>query len=603
MSDIDELVEIICKKININEVIDNCSKQFLNHLEKEIKIAKFCEDVEDFLSIDLKSFDNQIINCFNSFYEKHSEDFNSKEVQRDFINIIKNPSTYENIKNNFLDFFRNYLKDNQTTEIRKKGFEKTLVKMNEKIVIKKFIFNNYDYSCILSKIEKLEFEECTFYNDFNFIENKTYYFNNCIFENDLTISNCQTFENESLFFDCEFKIVKINSETINIELFDNCRIEILNAYHCTFNKKIINDSFSKSQGIKYGMIYFDNCTIKENFYILITNRLTFSSCIFEKNVSLSLYFKAESTTISYCNFMNDLIFNAKEIESLEIKNTTFSGNVDLGRSSVEKFELISSNFSKNCNFYDTKFIKTNDFKFTTFNQSVNFSKAKFNNINFSDTNFLSFVDFSEISNIENKQIECEKIENRKTARVLKSKLDEANNIIESNYFYSIEMKKREEELKKDLKEGKNFFEWLVFKIHGLASNHSQDWLLPIFWILSISILIPFFKLVCFETLKIEMTIFIITYFYLLITLVTYSDKYRAITIIISTAFIYMVFYKLSPSINLDSMSSNLNPFSIMIESNGIENKDLDFITLIFKSTIAYLIYQLIVSIRQNTRRK
>ena len=42
-----------------------------------------------------------------------------------------------------------------------------------------------------------------------------------------------------------------------------------------------------------------------------------------------------------------------------------------------------------------------------------------------------------------------KIENRKTARVLKSKLDEANNIIESNYFYSIEMKKREEELKKD----------------------------------------------------------------------------------------------------------------------------------------------------------
>jgi hypothetical protein len=41
----------------------------------------------------------------------------------------------------------------------------------------------------------------------------------------------------------------------------------------------------------------------------------------------------------------------------------------------------------------------------------------------------------------------------------------------------------------------------------------------------------------------------------------------------------------------------------MIESNGAENKDLDFITLIFKSTIAYLIYQLIVSIRQNTRRK
>ena len=33
------------------------------------------------------------------------------------------------------------------------------------------------------------------------------------------------------------------------------------------------------------------------------------------------------------------------------------------------------------------------------------------------------------------------------------------------------MKEREKEL--DSK--KDFFEWLVFKFHGLSSNHSQDW--------------------------------------------------------------------------------------------------------------------------------
>ena len=193
--------------------------------------------------------------------------------------------------------------------------------------------------------------------------------------------------------------------------------------------------------------------------------------------------------------------------------------------------------------------------------------------------------------------------NRETARIIKDSFEQQNNIIEANNFYALEMREREKELEEDIKKGKNIFEWLVFKVHGLASNHSQDWLLPIFWILNISILIPFFELICIETLKIEMTIFIITYFYLLTYLVVFSDKYRAITIIISSFLIYMVFYKLSPSINLNSMSSNLNPFSIMIESNGIENKNLDFITLIFKSTIAYLIYQLIISIRQNTRRK
>ncbi|MDX4026752.1 pentapeptide repeat-containing protein, partial [Aliarcobacter skirrowii] len=264
------------------------------------------------------------------------------------------------------------------------------------------------------------------------------------------------------------------------------------------------------------------------------------------------------------------------------------------------FDLKSSNFTKNCNFYNTSFVKYNDFRFTTFNQSVNFSKAKFNYIDFSDTNFLSFVDFSEISNIENKQIECKKIKNRKTARVLKSKLDEANNIIESNYFYSIEMKKREEELEEDLKYGKNFFEWMVFKIHGLSSNHSQDWLLSLFWILSFT----------FTFLTIE---FVNTYY------LTHTVDYILIDMIIFLGFvygnyliieykkinkfyyigIYYIFYGFfSQDWLLKFFSNKLNPFSIMTG-----NEELTFSALIYKIIIAYLIYQFIVSIRQNTRRK
>lgn len=49
---------------------------------------------------------------------------------------------------------------------------------------------------------------------------------------------------------------------------------------------------------------------------------------------------------------------------------------------------------------------------------------------------------------------------------------------------------------------------------------------------------------------------------------------------------------------LSEYSKNLNPFSIMRADEPI-----NFGTLLFKIIIAYLIYQLIISIRQNTRRK
>jgi len=52
------------------------------------------------------------------------------------------------------------------------------------------------------------------------------------------------------------------------------------------------------------------------------------------------------------------------------------------------------------------------------------------------------------------------------------------------------------------------------------------------------------------------------------------------------------------AINWDFLANQLNPFSIM---TGKEY--LTFGGLIYKVIIAYLIYQLIISIRQNTRRK
>ncbi|MFW0693699.1 pentapeptide repeat-containing protein [Aliarcobacter butzleri] len=523
---------------------------------------------------------------------------NNEEFGEYIFKIVNKSKESLNVLN---DFFKGTFFDDSEERIFKKI-------LNKKIVIKEFVFDDcQDYAYILSKIEKVEFEKCTFNNDFNFIENKTYHFKSCNFENELTISNCQTFENESLFFDCEFKkVVNIKSVTINIELFKNCRIEILNAYNCTFNKKIINDIWEKCKGIKLNSLRFHNCIIKEDFYLANSSNsyyenLIFLNCTFEREFDLYLDFNLKINKIQLfsCNFESEFKINVAKIKWLEIQNTIFSGNVDLGSNIIEIFDLKSSNFTKNCNFYNTSFVKYNDFRFTTFNQSVNFSKAKFNNIDFGDTNFLSFVDFSEIKNIENEQIECEKIENRKTARILKSKLDESNNIIESNYFYSIEMKKREKELEEDIREGKNFFEWLVFKIHGLSSNHSQDWLLALFWIISFTLLSVTIEKIFSSHIGLSDKCVVS---FLIFSMIVISNIYLAnskkVYYLIFIAIYFFIYLIFTEDLYLKCFSKTLNPFSLMQANDPING-----IELLYKIIIAYLIYQLIISIRQNTRRK
>ncbi|MGB0990708.1 MAG: hypothetical protein ACPGUI_07770, partial [Halarcobacter sp.] len=78
-----------------------------------------------------------------------------------------------------------------------------------------------------------------------------------------------------------------------------------------------------------------------------------------------------------------------------------------------------------------------------------------------------------------------------------------------------------------------------------------------------------------------------------------SDSMLHTTMIIVFSIIFYFSYGfLMDDLDLNSFSNNINPFSIMTEFS-----ELTFLTLVYKVTIAYLIYQLIVSIRQNTRRK
>ncbi len=337
-----------------------------------------------------------------------------------------------------------------------------------------------------------------------------------------------------------------------------------------------------------------------------------------------------------CRFLGDFDLSKEIINfNLIFNNVKINGKLDLSETIFKDFSKVRIKDCevKNADFYNTKFNNLADFFQTKFNE-VNFKRTTFkdisvftkvtfkDDIDFEYTTFEKLAQFKETIfekklNLENtiikdkinflktktknnENLKSENVANRETARIIKDSFEQQNNIIEANKFYALEMK----EMEKELKFFKKPFEWLVFKIHGMASTHSQDFLLALFWILNITFVTVFlqFELVCENSFVKLLDRFF--FFFGGLILLGYGisklkENFRNIAILlfsIISYFIYSNTYIDDSSLKL--FSNTLNPFSIM---TGKE--ELSFGILLYKITIAYLIYQLIISIRQNTRRK
>ena len=348
------------------------------------------------------------------------------------------------------------------------------------------------------------------------------------------------------------------------------------------NPKLIKYNFEEINLIEmiFPYINYDDFNF---FKELGIKKINFIKCKFKEKITYTYFENIEEVIFKETFFDKDVIYSNENIlKEVEFINCKFYKN----------FNISSTIFNKTANFTQSKFNEV-EFNSTIFKKEVFFNQTIFDNkLNLEKTFFYEKVNFH--------KIECKSIVNRETARIIKDSFEQQNNIIEANKFYALEMKKREEELEEDIKKGKNFFEWLVFKIHGISSNHSQDWILALFWILSFT----------FTFLTIE---FINTHYlthtvdYILIDTLVFlgfiSGSYLIIEYEKINKFwyigIYYIFYGFfSQDWLLKCFSNKLNPFSIMTG-----NEELTFSGLIYKIIIAYLIYQLIISIRQNTRRK
>lgn len=393
------------------------------------------------------------------------------------------------------------------------------------------------------------------------------------------ICKCQSCNSE--FDEEEYQITQDENKCILHCNKDNWNINDNTKFFDKF--KVYIDKYEKDINNQKDILekdpYFDYNILMSNDFIEIHFPKIFTSSIFYSD-----FFRKNSLYFNKCVFYSNqrqVIHNF--LNTINFKDCIFKEDVDFS----------SSKFSKSVNFDGSTFEKKLILENTSFEDNISFKNTKFNEeLKIDNTYFNGKVNFHNITLVK-------EVSNRETARIIKDSFEQQNNIIEANKFYALEMKEREKELKQDRKEGKNFFEWLVFKIHGLSSNHSQDWVLSLFWILSFSFGYSFMSCVNSQLdTKLE---YILTDAFIYIFVIYTSIliiNYKKMNKFYLTGLFYILYVYLSKDFTLQTFSNNLNPFSIMTEFS-----ELNFSTMIYKITIAYLIYQLIISIRQNTRRK
>lgn len=473
--------------------------------------------------------------------------------------------------------------------------DKLSIELNEIFFPSYFIMNMYS---VLKYTDKISFYKCNFLGKLNFTSKEVeLIFNKCTFLNTWEQVNVKN----EIYFNCNFNIYfsfSIEAKRIGNQQFFDCAFKTISITGGYFEKKL-----------------FHYTNENKNYNI---ETLHLVDCLFDKDV------------IFNSNREKDYADNFS-IQSLSFHGSTFRGKVKIQFCEIEDADFYNTKFEDLADFYQTKFKNVN-FERTDFKGISVFSETEFMcNIDFKYTKFLgkaifrdtvitgildlrnsifddeaNFLDITSQKREKNKndefsgEIKSIQVANRETARVIKNFYDNSNNIIEANRFYALEMEEREKELEQN--KTKNFMEWLVFKAHKISSNHSQDWFLSLFWIINLT----FFyssnhcvelryesNFLFFSFLSFSSTLFLIEFLLALDFLL--KNKFILVGVCLFNYILYSIFFK---DYTLEFFSNQINPFSIMTGKDT-----LNLFTLVYKSFIAYLIYQFIVSVRQNTRRK
>lgn len=358
-------------------------------------------------------------------------------------------------------------------------------------------------------------------------------------------------------------------KVVSLELKQDSNYEIFN-YH--FTKVIFPESI------------FDLIDDRSFFGLDKDINIYFVKCIFLGLNDFSLISKAKNVTFQNCQFFEDV-----EFKHIEFNNIFLFEDCQVNKMII--FQNII--FKGTSSFINSKFHKKLNFIHSRFDDLALFNDIKAEKLLLDNTFFRGEANFLKIN---------ANMADRETARIIKNSFEQQNNIIEANRFYTREMEERE----KELTFLKNPVEWLIFKFHSVTSNHSQDPISPIIWIFSISFFYLTFTQINLQDYSFGNSLYyhVVNIMAILITLSLYYKKCEISHIgkILYVGALQLSYLKFisncSYSEIFNTIADKINPFSIMTGKDTIT-----FGLLLFKVIIAYLIYQFIVSVRQNTRRK
>ena len=399
-----------------------------------------------------------------------------------------------------------------------------------------------------------------------------------------------------------------------------------------------------------GIVNFNRCKSKDN--------IDFDYCKFNTNVYFN-EMEVNNIDFSDTEFLYedseesnyDLEFRHGIYGSVDFTNSSIGQDITVRRSSFKSIKLDSFNLTKwgsiefrNVeidNFIFNKYVNESEkvlFDFVTVNKkleikNVSFDEERFNHFNllkadveiensaFND-NFFNSVKWGTISD---KRYTA----SRDIFRQLKFYSEQQKNFIDADGFYSLEMRERKKELRaegKDLtklsdKIGHFFSHTMVFFIHEKTSDFSQNWFLPIFWLLILGMLgstylnlkilnqpLPLFSIILYVTL-IAMIVDSVLYTGLLYfdskmkTSISES-KYLIHSLVVIPVLIVYIYYTHD---FLDDIARLINPSNIfkpIVSNDSKEVKEtFEFGYLLFKVAVLFLVYQVVIAMKKKVRSK
>lgn len=401
----------------------------------------------------------------------------------------------------------------------------------------------------LSPEIKINFAYCKFYKKVNFSGidfTKDIDFNNTIFYDNADFKKT-TFNSEVDFQKSNFYAkVKFNTLFKQKAHFNSCIFQEISFEYSVFEEDA----------------YFDNSHFQNKTSFLdarFKKNANFNKCLFDGITTSFNRCKFNHIVFSNSNFLNVVSFQSISCNDLAyFNNMTFSSKVEFNQSKFNNDVTFENTNFESSYFFNCNFNKIVSFKNTTSSKIISFEEMSCGKLDMKNSNF-AIVNFLNIKGKDYFTLKKIHLDNKETARIIKSHLEKQHNIIEANKFFVFEQEKYYDELNWF----KNFGNKFVVGLNKLISNHQTSWLKVLFGIVFYTVMV------------------FIGYEY-------FIDNYQTLK--------QGILASVNKSIEL------VDPLSMFKKDNEVF-KDKQALGFIIRVLSLYLIWQFLTAFRQNTRRK